>query len=378
MWTGSGQLWQALAACGDQVAERRWDFADVRGRAHRILFAQLEPLLGRWPTDPHHWIEAIPPATTRFRVDAERPLSGTDWRATRRLGWPPKRFVSRPPRRQEDDLSTRVLIWTLRRLAAVYPDAAPAVSAEERSVRLRCEVGLGLLGEPSLAELDAGGPGYADLRGVRSMGPPWTYLADVAKRLLALEADLERLAWEVIAPDPELAWRLFHLAVLGEVLHSLRTSGARVVSLGPLGASARGPDFAVVDSEGEGWDLWFEAAGAWRHYGCAEPYREVSRGVEGAGAALGCDIMLVQPDRRALLIECKYSANGSVVARGGYLQALAYATEANELCPAVTAAVVGPATVVTEPGWANTLSGLVGMLSPAQVPELIEHCLRGE
>lgn len=377
-WSGRGQLWQALAACGDQVAERRWDSADVRARAHRILFAQLEPFLAHWPADPRRWIDAIPPRMTRSRIDAGRPLSGTDWRATRRLGWPPQRFVSRPPRRHDDDLLTQALAWTMRTLDPVYRDAAPPVAEEERLARARCEVGLGLLAAPALADLEGARPGHADLRGIRGVGPPWSDLAAVASRLLTLDADLERLAWEVVAPDPELSWRLFHLAVLGEVLHGLRTSGARVLSLAPLGGSSGGPAFSVIDSEGEEWDLWFEAAGAWGYYGQREPYRQLAAGVRGAGSALGCDIMLIQPGRRALLVECKYSANGSVVARDGYLQALAYATEANEMCPAVTAAVVGPATVVTAPGWASTLSGLIGMLSPEQIPELIEHCLRGE
>jgi hypothetical protein len=266
----------------------------------------------------------------------------------------------------------------LRRLLSVSADAAPAITQQDRLANARAEAAFGLLAEPSLADLDAARPGVADLRGVRAVGPPWTDLAEVAKKLLVLEGEMERLAWEVIAPDPDLAWRLFHLGVLGEVLHSLRTSGARVTSLHPLGASVPGPAFAVLDSDGEVWDLWFEAGGVWRYYACQEPYREVSVGVVGAGSALGCDVMLIQPNRRALLIECKYSWSGSVVARGGYLQALAYATEANELCPAVTAAVVGPSAVVTAAGWTTTLSGLVGMLSPNEIPQLIEHCLRAE
>jgi len=377
-WSGRGQLFEALAACQDPVAERRWDHADVRARAHRILFAQLEPQIARWPVDPRRWIDAIPPAVSRSRVRADRPLSGTDWRATRRLGWPPQHFVGRRPQRQLDDLLVEVLVWVLHQLDLVRRDAAAPVTAAERAARDRCEVALSLLSEPSLADLEADRPGHADLRGVRSIGSPWSELADVASKLVALETDLERLALELIAPDPDFAWRLFHLGVLGEVLHSLRTSGARVTSLFPLGASVHGPAFAVVDSEGEEWDLWFEAAGAWSHYDREEPYKKVAAGIDGAGSALGCDVMLAQPGRRALLIECKYSNSGSVVARGGYLQALAYATEASEICAAVTAVVVGPVGVVGSPGWADTLPGLIGIISPAQLPELLEHCLRGE
>lgn len=377
-WSGSGQLWAALAACKDPIAERSWDAVDVRARAHRILFSQLAPLIARWPRDLGRWMEALPPELVRSRVHAERPHSGMDWRATRRLGWPPAEFVSRPPRRRNDNLLAQVLIWTLRRLLLVSADAATPATDQERLAYDRATAAFGLLAEASLAGLDTSRPGFADLRGVRAVGQPWTDLALVAKRLLLLDSELERLAWEVVAPDPDLAWRLFHLGVLGEVLHSLRTSGARVTSLRPLGASVPGPAFAVLDSDEEAWDLWFEAGGIWRYYECQEPYQEVSRGVLGAGSALGCDVMLVQPSRRALLIECKYSQSGSVVARAGYLQALAYATEANELCPAVTSAVVGPSDVVTAPGWTTTLSGLVGMLNPDDIPLLIEHCMRAE
>ena len=377
-WSGRGQLFEALAACQDPVAARRWDHADIRARAHRILFAQLEPQIARWPLDPRRWIDTIPPAVTRSRVHVDRPLSGTDWRTTRRLGWPPKQFVGRLPQRQHDDLLVGVLVWTLRQLAVVSSDAAAPVTATECAARDRCEVALSLLSESSFAGLEADRPGYADLRGVRSLGSPLSELAEVASKLVGLETNLERLAFELIAPDPDLAWRLFHLGVLGEVLHSLRTAGAHVTSLSPLGAAIHGPAFAVVDSEGEEWDLWFEAAGAWSHYGGNEPYKQAAAGVEGAGSALGCDVMLVQPGRRALLIECKYSNSGSVVARSGYLQALAYATEVSEICAAVTAVVIGPVGVVGLPGWANTLPGLIGIISPAQLPELLEHCLRWE
>lgn len=378
LWSGSGQLFDALAACDDPIAQRRWDQSDIRARAERVLFAHLEPLLARWPVNPRGWLDAIPPMNERSRILVDRPLSGTDWRSTMRLGWPPQGFVSRPPRRRNDDLLVDVLAWTLRQMVSVRDHAALPLSAWERSVRSRCDVGLGMLIEHPFLDVDGSRPGRADLRGVRSVGSPWSDLAEVAGRLVALEADLGLLALELVAPDPSLAWRLFHLAVLGEVLHSLRTSGAQVTSLRPLGASGSGPAFSVTDSDGEEWDLWFEAAGAWSYYEREEPYKRAAAGVAGAGSALGCDLMLAQLDHRALLIECKYSIDGSIVARGGYLQALAYAAEANEMCGAVTSVVVGPEGVVETPGWTDALPGLIGIISPAQLPELLEHCLRGE
>lgn len=376
-WSGQGQLWDALAACANPVAERRWDPGDVEARAHRVLFSKIEPELARWPADRRKWMDGIPPAMVRERVEAPMAMPGIDWVATRRLGWPPKRFVGRPPSRRQDELLAGILRWTFETLAPVYADRAPATGSEGRQAIERCELALELLEDPGLAEVVPFAPGASDLRALAADGEPWTGLARVAAELAVLDdTNLNRLAWQVVAPDAELAWRLFHLAVLGEVLHALRTAGAVVTSLGPLGASRPGPAFVVSDAQGDSWDLWFEAAGAWKYYGGNEPYPLVVAGVPGAGAALGCDVMLIQAERRALLLECKFSSSATVVARAGYIQALAYASEANELCPSVTAAVVGPESVVVASGWANTLPGLIGMISPSQLPEVIEHALR--
>ena len=164
-------------------------------------------------------------------------------------------------------------------------------------------------------------PTQADLRAVRSEGRPWRSVATAADELRRLSDpnSLIELALAIVAPAPDLAWRLFHLAVLGELLHALRTSGARVVSLRPLGSSASGPAYLVEDADGDKWDLWFEAAGAWKYYEVPSPYAQLAAEVAGAGGPLGTDLMLMRQDRdRALLLECKYSWDASVVARGGY------------------------------------------------------------
>jgi hypothetical protein len=206
---------------------------------------------------------------------------------------------------------------------------------------------------------------------------PWRSVVPVARELRTLTgAGLLELAERVIAPDPELAWRLFHLAVLGELLHALRTSGAQVVSLRPLGDAARGPAYTVVDADRRTWDLWFEAAGAWKRYGRDSPYVAAAAGVPGAGQPIGTDLMLVRPNDRALLIECKYSWNPAVVARGGYEQVVAYATEAHEFAPGhVSAVVVGPADVVRSIGYADTLAGPVGIIPPESIAAVVENAL---
>jgi hypothetical protein len=198
----------------------------------------------------------------------------------------------------------------------------------------------------------------------------------VARELLRAQTPeaLAELALEVVAPFDDLSGRLFHLAVLGEVLHALRTCGATIVSRHPLGDASPGPAYLVTDANDRQWDLWFEAAGAWKYYDVEESYPQAAAGVPGAGSALGTDLMLI-PQESALLLECKHSWKPAVVARDGYLQALAYATEAFELAPQLTSVVVGPQGVVQTSGWADTMVGLVGIIAPDDIPPLIEHAL---
>lgn len=253
------------------------------------------------------------------------------------------------------------------------------VAPEQLVARHRLGVAVSLLEVEPIASSVPAVPSPTDLVAVRAAGRPWRSLVPVAQELRALSSSgLLELAQRVVAPDGELAWRLFHLAILGELLHALRTSGARVTSLRPLGDALSGPAFEVVDADGRQWDLWFEAAGAWSRYGRPSPYVQAAAGVPGAGQPIGTDLMLVRPDERALLIECKFSWNPAVVARGGYEQTVAYATEAHEYAPGnVSAVVVGPSGVVEGVGYADTLAGPVGIVPPEAIPAVVENALSG-
>lgn len=376
-WTGQGQLWAALAAVTDPVAERRWTAGDVRRRAHRVLFQELEPLLLRWPTKVRSWLEALPAESRRDRVVVAAPIGGTLWAATRRLGWPPRHFHARPRSREPDTLLVTNVRWLLEGLLEVRRSAAVPGSEAQVSARERADVAIGLLEYEPIASAAGIAPSPSDLLALRGEGRPWTAAVPVARALRGLDgAGLAELARRVIEPDEDLGWRLFHLAILGELLHALRTSGASVVSTRPIGASVAGPAFKVEDAEGRTWDLWFEAAGAWARYGRPSPYGQASTGVPGAGSALGTDLMLIRPDEAALLLECKYSMDPGVVARSGYEQALAYAVEAHEFAAGnVSAVVVGPAEVVRAIGYAETLAGPVGIIHPDAIPAVVENAL---
>src|SRR5208282_5182403 len=131
-----------------------------------------------------------------------------------------------------------------------------------------------------LADVVAIRPDRLDLSSLRASGRPWSALGEVAEELIRAETDLEFLAYEIIEPIPELAWRLFHLSVLGAVLQALRASRGKIRWLNPLAASrVPGPKFEVVMPDGLKWDVWFEASGADSHYGVPSLYRDATEKV---------------------------------------------------------------------------------------------------
>ena len=377
-WTGQGQLWEALGSAPTEfVAERRWTGAMVRRRARRVMFERLHPTLARWPPDRRAWLDALPATSevTEHRTPAPGP--GVSWPSTRVGGWPPRSFVTRQRRRIPETLLSTITRWTLEQLEPVVLHGANPVEELQFVASERARIALSLLEMPPLDTVAAARPTSADLAAVAAEGRPWGQLVPVARQLLRASdlSQLADLALEVVSPYDDLSGRLFHLAVLGEMLFALRTSGAEVVSRHPLGDASRGPAYAVTDAQDRKWDLWFEAAGAWRYYSIDEPYPRAAGGVAGAGGALGTDLMLIRPGESALLLECKHSADPSVVAGAGYLQTLAYAAEAFELAPAVTAVVVGPEGVVQQQGWTETVVGPVGIVPPEDLPALIQHAL---
>ncbi len=83
---------------------------------------------------------------------------------------------------------------------------------------------------------------------------------------------------------------------------------------------------------------------------------QASSGVVSERRPPGADIMITRLNEKALIVECKYSADTGVVAQKGYEQAFAYATEAKtSLVREVTAVVIGPKEAVRESGFASSV-----------------------
>lgn len=375
-WSSKGELWQSLAVI---PSERDWSWRDSERRAMRVLLAELVDAIEQWPTMELEWVEALPAMSHRVREVGPVLGSGVSWSGTRLRGWPPTEFVSRPKIRVADQLLVTSLRWTIERLAAIRSSAEKSAPGVSEPIRTQLDAAEALLEIEPVASAHAAAPAEVDLSAISSEGRPWTQMADVTAELLALdEASVFGLARRLVAPTEE-RWRLFHLAVFGEMLRALRDRGLRYRSLRPLSATGSGPAFEVVDGDGRIWDLWFEASGVWRYYGVRDPYATAVAGVSGAGTALGCDVALVRFPERALLVDAKYSSNPAVVGRDGYRAAIAYAAEARSgLVDDVVSVAVGPAEVVQQPGWAQTDVGQIGVIAPSDLPNAITRIIEAE
>ncbi|MFC3380402.1 hypothetical protein [Couchioplanes azureus] len=234
----------------------------------------------------------------------------------------------------------------------------------------------GLLKREPLASAPDAAPTRTDLIALRTAGRPWTAVAAVAEYLRILELDPTQLARLPLQADPALADRLFHVAVLGVLLRTLRECGCFLKVRSLPGSPVGVPVFTVTTGEGTVWDLWFEAGAAWRYYGVPEPFPSAVIGIAGTGGSLGADLALIQPGKAAFLIECKYSENPTYVGRSGYEQLLAYMTEArNRLAAEVTGILVGPAEIVTRRGSAATSAGTLHVVDPNDLSRCVSDML---
>jgi hypothetical protein len=86
--------------------------------------------------------------------------------------------------------------------------------------------------------------------------------------------------------------------------------------------------------------------------------------------------MLISGDAEALIFECKYSNDQEVVARGGYYQAMTYATEIRtRLVKKVTAFAIGPEGIVRFTSSTATLIGVVGTSPPSGMQSIVQGAL---
>jgi hypothetical protein len=374
-WSGRGSLFEALSVPSSGSEVRQWNALDIRRRANRVLLAMLEPALQQWPRRVSDWLDYLPATKSRTSVVKTSPFPGVAWAQSRRsFGWPPSAFIGKQAQRGADMLAVQVLRWCVEQLDQVWRDctsAAPDVAfgaAEQISAAVR------LLEHDPLAGATAMLPTRPELTALAREGSPWGSVAKAGSLLIEAQRSQDFLIHKLLMPDAEIRWRLFHLATLGLILAALRGAGCTMLSLRPLSAGSGSPNYEVTMPSGKQLVLWFEASGVWGHTGKASPYVEATRSVGRAQRANGADILLLREDRKALIIECKYSANADFVARNGYYQAMAYAVEAHSrLVNGVVAVAVGPEGVVEGMSFTTVDAGRVGTASPSSLRQLVQE-----
>lgn len=367
-WSGRGQLYEALAVPNPDD-EFHWSQQDVEGRANRVMLTRLEPLLLGWPTSSADWLHALPAQSLRQRRISDAPTAGTDWVETRILGWPPDQFVVHDRSRIADQLMATTLRWTIDRVVDIRRSARRVERTTENIAQHQIRAAMSLLSEPPLDSSEAVAPARPDIRALTRSGSPWTKLAPVAEMLLAARSEnLLTFALQHLVPDEDLRPRIFHLAVLGMLLKTLRERGARITSLRPLsGAASPGPTYGV-ELNGRHWDLWFEAGAIWGHYGKEAPYPKLARSaIEYQASPLSPDILLIAPGEDAYSFECKYGQR-EYIAHQGYLQAVAYGYELRSChAPCVTSCAVGPDPKVVRDQWFTAHDVTIGMIGPRHI-----------
>lgn len=373
LFSGRGQLFASLAHVTDPASDQ-WTPRQVEQRANRVIFERVLDSLRHMPDRSATWEDALPATSRKFRTVEMAPGGRVDWSRTRGFGWPPTQFHVHRRLRQSDTLLAETLRWCAVTLERIHTDAASLAPGIDAGVESQIAALRRFASTWHSEEASATPPDRQVLAAVSSAGRPWSALARLARDLLHGADNLEVLARDLIYPDDDLRWRLFHLACLGLALAELRVD-CQVVSMRPLGVGV-GPAFKVVDGGGRSWDLWFEAAGMWNHYGVRAPYVLATGGLSGAGGPLGADLALVSPGHAALLVECKYSDDPTYVGRSGYHQAVTYLTESRSgLVPVADAAVIGPERVVARPASTLLMTGSVTIGPPSALAVAVRTIL---
>lgn len=348
-WMGQGRLFTALAAISDGV-EVKWSDADVRARAMRMVVESVREHLLNWPTSIDDWLPHLPVSSIRESDITRTPHGRIDWlETTKRYGWPPVAYVTAKRYRNLSDVTIEVLAWTVERLKRALSVAYSGINPDYTRLRDVVEVASDALNLCKTSEKPPR-PNFHDLKALSASGPPWTDVRPVAEILLRSETDLVWFATQMLIPDEELRWRLFHLAVTGSVLNSLQRKGFSVSWNAPIGADGASlrPTFTALSPDARKLDIWFESQSASREYfpGKLTPYQKATRAIQKRESSIGADIAIYDLETRtALLVECKFGG-GSYVARAGFHQASGYLLDHSPIWKTIWSFVVGPSEVI--------------------------------
>lgn len=380
-WSGEGSIFESLAYVSTPDAVD-WTAADIQRRSRRVLLGIIEHMTATWPITSPQWEQYLPSSSVSERNVARVPVGSVNWRETRRMSrWPPREFVLRSRRRVMDEVAVGTLAWLSRQLRSIVSDVRSLSPSSADRVGGRLDVIDEALSP--WRDIDATRPDRLDLQSLKTSGYPWTSVGTASELAVRSEQDPAFIAFNLIAPDPDIGWRLFHLAAYGMVIRALRNHRFVVTWHRPLSGTRPGAQIEAIGPSGTRYDLWFEAGAARTAYELPRAaYYDAVRSIEGVGGAIGVDVMLIDQGSRALLFECKWSTNVQYVGRYGFHQSSSYALDALAgLATEVWSFVVGPHEVVPETSVGvalyEKLGVVLGSTTPVHIGDVVSAFLSG-
>jgi len=328
---------QALSAAVGSLptldAEENWSLGDISRRANRIAWEHLRPIVMMLPSTSEEWLDALPAVGVTHAVWSETPQSPVDWAASvRRMGaWPPPQtgqpaYLTRRRSKERHESIVSAMAWGRRQFLTTLAEAESLGASVPPAARSRIEA------VPAVATPIP--PDFAELEALRLLGTPFAELSTAISMMLTLDVDPLVYARDLLLPNDEFRWRLFHLGCYGEILAEAVDRIGPIASTRPLLAGAQRPTHVLRDGATTNvtYEFWFEASGLWRLNPGPTAHEEVAKAVHGTRGGLVPDICVVRRRgdaiERLALAEVKYSRNGQYIFGSGYPEALGYGLEA--------------------------------------------------
>lgn len=372
-WGGMGELCQTLASIDNGV--RQWTPEQIHQRAVKVLLLENQSLIAALPLSYEEWRLWMPISSSRVGYWTKSFRGRVDWGRTALRKWPPEEIYIRRKARVVDHLTASVVAWIYGCLGRVENgisprDLNPTVSG---AVAAMAQVVADLEG------VDTSEPSDAELLSLGALGGIWPSVAELAVRLKRFErAGAADYAQRLMQPD--LADRIFQLAVLGEVILGVESSGLKMASLRPI-TGGGGPVYGTLESE---CFVWWEASSIWSTLGIPNLRQEVSRAAFSSDIAPYLaradrpDILIVGPHRRLLVLECKFpeiSGDRGYIS-GGMAQAFFYAKQLESAFGEVHAYSVGPSPLVESNVSREVNQVTVGLAGLDHVQELVRSAMQ--
>ena len=376
-WSGTGHLIDLLSHVQGDNYSIQWKRQDIVRRANRVLLEKMEPFILNWPSTLRQW-EAFLPATALSESQiSDRPRGTVNWLHTyRKFGWPPSHYLTKTRNRDFGGVAITVMGWLSKQLKDIERDVRELSSVLVDRVADQTRVLSQVVEEHSLHS-EFAVPDNFEIRALASAGMPWSSISRAVELIVRSTRDPEFLAYELLEPDPKMEHDLFHLAVLGYLIASLRDHNFEIIWKSILKGSQRYPHIQAIQIDGTEWDVWFEAGSVRDHYEASpSAYQSAVKGIDYQEKSLSYDILLISPERRALILECKWRVDPQGVGREGFHQASSYALDVkNDLAEEVWAFVVGPEELVSSVSVASenypALSVMLGSTPATRISDVV-------